>query len=120
MGVSYLGMLLTGSIPALMILSIFNGLAWAFFPILITVPFQLPGIQPRQMAVALSFTIMMTSVGTSLGPLITGFLQEATGDLKLSLFLISFASLSLCVAGFTLRFGGVGAPQRSPAAVSGN
>ncbi len=101
---TYVGMLLTGSIPVLMLVSLFNGLSWGFFPILITVPFLLPGIRPRQMAVALSFTIMATSVGTSLGPLITGFLQEATGDLRLSLLIISFPSLSLCVAGITIRF----------------
>ncbi len=120
MCVTYVGMLLTGSIPALMILSFFNGVAWAFFPILITVPFQLPGIQPRQVAVALAFTIMSTSVGTSLGPLITGYLQEATGDLKLSLLLISFASLSLCVSGLTLRFGRASAPRGTPAAAPGD
>ena len=111
---TYVAMLLTGSIPALMVLSFFNGIAWAFFPILITVPFLLPGIRPRELAVALSFTIMMTSVGTSLGPLFTGFLQEATGDLKLSLFVVSFASLSLCFSGLTLRIGRATALETSP------
>jgi len=49
--------------------------------------------------------MMMTSGGTSLGPLITGFLQEALDDLKMALFLISFTSISLFIAGSTLRFG---------------
>ena len=99
------GMVLTGSVPALFILSFFNGVAWAFFPILVTVSFHLPGIRPRELAVAFAFTMMMTSVGTSLGPLITGFLQEALDDLKMALFLISFTSISLFIAGSTLRFG---------------
>jgi len=111
---TYAAMLLTGSIPTLMVLSLFNGIAWAFFPILITVPFLIPGIRPRELAVALSFTIMMTSVGTSLGPLFTGFLQEATGDLRLSLFVVSFACLSLCLSGLTLRFGRTTATEVSP------
>ena len=98
------GMVLTGSVPALFVLSFFNGVAWAFFPILVTVPFHLPGIRPRELAVAFAFTMMMTSVGTSLGPLITGFLQEALDDLKMALFLISFTSISLVIAGGTLRF----------------
>ena len=98
------GMVLTGSVPALFVLSFFNGVAWAFFPILGTVPFHLPGIRPRELAVAFAFTMMMTSVGTSLGPLITGFLQEALDDLKMALFLISFTSISLVIAGGTLRF----------------
>ena len=108
---SNVGMVLTGSVPALFILSFFNGVAWAFFPILITVPFHLPGIRPRELAVAFTFTMMMTSVGTSLWPLITGFLQEAFDDLKLALFLISFTSITLVIAGGALRFN----PQRQPA-----
>ena len=74
---TYVGMVYTGSIPALMLLSLLNGVAWAFFPILITVPFHLPGIRPREIAVAISFTIMTLSLGNALGPLATGFLQEA-------------------------------------------
>ncbi|SVA03611.1 uncharacterized protein METZ01_LOCUS56465 [marine metagenome] len=101
---SNLGMVLTGSVPALFVLSFFNGVAWAFFPILVTVPFHLPGLRPRELAVAFAFTMMMTSVGTSLGPLLTGFLQEAFDDLKLALFVISFTSVSLILAGSTLRF----------------
>jgi predicted MFS family arabinose efflux permease len=100
-----LGMVLTGSMPALFVLSFFNGVAWAFFPILVTVPFHLPGIRPRELAVAFAFTMMMTSVGTSLGPLFTGLLQEALSDLKTALFLLSFTSVSLILAGSTLRFG---------------
>ena len=102
---SNIGMILTGWVPGLFLLSLMNGVAWAFFPILITVPFNLRGIRPRELAVAFSFTMMMTSVGTSLGPLITGFLTEATGDLQLALFIMSFTSISLIIAGMTLRFG---------------
>lgn len=102
---SYVGMLMTGSIPALLALNFINGVAWGFFPILITVPFHLPGIRPREVALALAFTIMVSSLGMSLGPLITGFLQGPLGGLKLTLFLVSFSSLSLSVAGLTLRLG---------------
>ncbi len=109
MAATYAGMLLSGSIPVLIALNFLNGIAWGFFPILITVPFHLPGIRPREVAIALAFTMMSTSVGSALGPLITGYLQEPLGGLKFSLLLVSFASLSLCIAGFTLRFGTVGA-----------
>ncbi|MBC8279953.1 MAG: hypothetical protein H8E48_04125, partial [Chloroflexi bacterium] len=99
-----IAMVLTGSVPALFILSFFNGVAWAFFPILVTVPFHLPQIKPRELAVAFAFTMMMTSVGTSLGPLFTGFIQEVSDSLKVALFMISFTSVSLIIAGSTLRF----------------
>ena len=100
-----LGMILNGSVPTLFVLSFFNGVAWAVFPILVTVPFHLPHIKPRELAVAFAFTMMMTSVGTSLGPLFTGFLQETFDDLKMALLLISFTSVSLILAGSTLKFG---------------
>ena len=114
------GMLLSGNIPSLLILAFFNGVAWAFFPILVTVPFHQPGIRPRELAVAFAFTMMMTSLGTALGPLIIGFVQQATEDLRLALFVVSFASLSLCVAGSILRFGVQQPSEPSPKPVTGN
>ena len=105
MPVTYLGMILTGSIPILIGLSILNGVAWGFWPILFTVPFHLPGIRPRQVAVAVAFTMMMSSIGTALGPLVAGFLQQALGDLQQTLFVISFTGLSLTVTGVFLRTG---------------
>ena len=103
MPVTYLGMIMTGSIPILIILTLLNGVAWGFWPILFTVPFHLPGIQPRQVAVAISVTMMMSSIGTALGPLSAGLLQQALGDLQQTLFIISFSGFSLTAAGIVLR-----------------
>ena len=102
---SFLGMILTGSVIMIYAMSIINGVAWTFFPILITVPFNLRSIQPRQLAVAFSFVMMLISIGQALGPLFIGFLEEATGDLMLAMFIASFTPLSLVIAGTTLRFG---------------
>ena len=111
---SFLGMILTHSIPVIFLMSIINGIAWTFFPILITVPFNLRGIQPRQLAVAFSFVMMLISTGQALGPLFIGFLEEATGDLRLTMFIACFTPLSLVIAGLTLRFGNE--PATAPAA----
>ncbi len=105
MPVTYLGMIMTGSIPILIGLTILNGVAWGFWPILFTVPFHLPGIRPRQVAVAVAFTMMMSSIGTALGPLTAGLLQQALGDLQQTLFITSFTGLSLTAAGIFLRTG---------------
>ena len=105
MPVTYLGMILTGSIPILIGLTLLNGVAWGFWPILFTVPFHLPGIRPRQVAVAVAFTMMMSSVGTALGPLAAGLLQQALGDLQETLFILSFTGLALTAAGLLLRTG---------------
>ena len=105
MPVTYLGMISTGSIPILIGLTILNGVAWGFWPILFTVSFHLPRIRPRQVAVAVAFTTMMSSVGIALGPLTAGLLQEALGNLQQALFIISFTGLSLTTAGIFLRTG---------------
>ena len=102
---SFVGMISNGWVPAMFLFGAVNGLAWAFFPILITVPFTLRGIPTRELAVAFSITMMWVSMGIALGPLITGYLQELTGNLKLSMFLISFAPATLLLAGSTLGFG---------------
>ena len=102
---TYVGMALTGSISLLIALALVNGIAWGFWPILYTVPFRLPGIRPRQVAVGLAFTTMMTSGGIALGPLITGFLQGGLGDLRQALIIVSFTGLSLTAAGILLRPG---------------
>ena len=112
--VSFLGMILSGSVALIYTMAIVNGVAWTFFPILITVPFNLRGIQPRQLAVSFSFTMMMISVGQAMGPLFIGFLEEATDDLKLAMFIACFTPLSLVIAGATLSFGRQPAP--APAA----
>ena len=111
---SFLGMILFESVLLIFLMSIINGIAWTFFPILITVPFNLRGIQPRQLAVAFSFVMMLISTGQALGPLFVGFLEEATGDLRLTMFIACFTPLSLVIAGATLRFGHESAP--APAA----
>ena len=111
---SFLGMVLFSSVPIIFIMAFGNGVAWTFFPILITVPFNLRRIQPRQLAVAFSFTMMLISTGQALGPLFIGFLEEATGDLKLTMFIASFTPLSLVLAGTTLNFGHQ--PDPAPAA----
>ena len=102
MAFTYVGMTQTGSLPLLLALSVLNGIAWGFWPILYTVPFQLPGIRPRDIGVALAFTMMMISAGTVLGPLVAGFLQEVV-SLKVALLILSFFALSLSAAGTFLR-----------------
>ena len=113
---SFLGMILFDSVPIIFLMSIINGVAWTFFPILITVPFNLRCIQPRQLAVAFSFVMMLISLGQALGPLFIGFLEEATGDLKLTMFIASFTPLSLVIAGATLGLG----RQPTPAPAAGD
>ncbi len=105
MAATFVAMTQTGSIPVLLALTFVNGIAWGFWPVLYSVPFHLHGIRPREVAVGLAFIQMMSSAGIALGPLATGLLQELTHDLGLSLAIVSFGSLSLCMAGLLMRHG---------------
>lgn len=100
---SYIGMTLTGSPLLLLVLAVTTGVAWGYWPVVASVPFQIPGIRTREVAVANTFMLTINSFGFMLGPLITGFLQEALGDLQLTLTVVSFAALFLTVAGLLLR-----------------
>ena len=52
LAVTSAGLLWTGSIPILLLLFIVQSFGWSFFPIIMTIPFELPGIKPREIAVA--------------------------------------------------------------------
>ena len=102
MTVTYLVMIRVDSIPLLLVVSAINGIAWGFWPILSSVPFYLPGIRPREVAVAVSLVMTMSSFGTFLGPSVTGILQDRLGDLRVALLIVSFAPLSLSLSGTLL------------------
>lgn len=103
MAVTYLVMIQVESIPLLLLVSVLNGIGWGFWPILSSVPFYIPGIRPREVAVGTSLVMTLAALGTFLGPLVTGILQDRTGDLGLALTFVCFAPLSLAVAGTVLN-----------------
>lgn len=103
MAATYFGMTRIDSPPLLALASAANGVAWGFWPILSSVPFYLPGVRPREVAVAVSLIMTTATFGTFLGPTIAGTLQERLGDLRTALSVVCFAPLSLTVAGTLLR-----------------
>ena len=116
---SYAGMTMTDSIPMLILLTTLNGVGWGFFPILYSVPFTLPGIRIREAAIGVSVITVCVSIGSVIGPLAAGFLQEALGSLRVTLFILSFTGLSLSLSGVFLRAEGtqVVAETAEPASV---
>ena len=90
------------SLPLLMVFSFVNGLSWTFFPITSTIPYELSGIKPREIAVAMSFQMTAMWAGTVIGPVLAGFVHDTSGDLKLALMITSLCPLLLAAAGFLL------------------
>ncbi len=102
---TFVAMTMTGSLPLLLVLTFVNGAAFGFWPVLFSSPFHLPGIRPREIAVSLAFIQMSSSGGISLGPLVTGTVQQFTGDPRLSLIVVSFAAIGLSAAGVAMKHG---------------
>ena len=98
----YLGLLSTSSLPLLFLLSILSGMAFGFWPVLITILYELPGIKPREVVMASGFMYTLLWAGGAIGPLLVGFAQETTGSLKEALVITCFAPLTLVVAGILL------------------
>ena len=77
--------------------------------------YELPGIKPREVAVASSLVYTLLWAGGAVGPLTVGFLQESTDSLKVALLVISFAPMTLAAA--SLLFAERG--RRVPSLVTG-
>ena len=102
MALSYAGMLYTGSFFNLAMLSIANGLSVTVFPVIFTIPFELPGIKPREVAVASAFVRSIMMSGAIIGPVLTGALQQSFGDLRLALTVACLASTTITAAAILL------------------
>lgn len=103
----YAVMALTSHVPLLMVMSFIAGVGGGYFPVLYTVPFQLPVRHPKQVSVGIAFFLTMVSAGSVLGPLATGYLQELFDELRLPLLIVGLSSLTLCLAGLMLRPAGL-------------
>ncbi len=102
MTVTTIGLLLTGHLPYLVLISISQGLAFSIFPILMTIPFELPNIKPREIAVANGFIETFFVGGAMLGPIVAGGIQQITGDQRLALMITSVCALTLTATGLLL------------------
>ena len=97
------GMMLTGSLPLLVLCSIAQGLAWGFMAIAISYAYELPGIDTLEVAVAVSAVVTIFMLGTIIGPVIAGAIADATGSLFIALMVSSIVPLGLCVAALRLH-----------------
>ena len=98
----YVAMSQLGSPALLMMAAFFAGAGSGYFPVLYSVPFALPAGHPKQVGVGVAFILTSVSLGTLLGPLLTGFLEELFDRLDIALFITGLAPLSLVICGLLL------------------
>ena len=111
----FLALLYVESEPLIILLSVLKGFSFSFFPVLMIMVFLLPGIKPREVGLGLAFMETSIWVGAAIGPLMVGFLQEATDNLRFALTVSSFSPLSLIIAALLLQAGRGSTPSEIPA-----
>ena len=84
-------------------ISVVRGTAFLYFPITMIMVYQLPGIRPREVAVGVAFMLTSVWIGSAIGPLLVGFVQEVTGDLGFALYTIAFTPLVMLVSAAILE-----------------
>ena len=108
-----LGLLVLDSVPILLIMPVVRGIASIYFPVLMIMVYQLPGIRPREVAVGVAFMQTSIWIGTAIGPLLVGFVQEVTGDLGFALYTTAFTPLVMVAAAAILQVQRSGSSIRS-------
>ena len=82
------------------------GLVWVATPAMQVLPFDFPGITPREVAVVSSLVITFMGLGFAVGPVTTGAVAQLTGSLQTGLIV-------LCLGTIVGVFAGLLYPSRS-------
>jgi MFS transporter, DHA1 family, purine base/nucleoside efflux pump len=98
-----LGILFSRSFSILAVLWLFWGIAELYFPIIMTIPYELPGIKPHEVAVAGAFVLSVYTFGSGLGPLLGSYLAGITGSLKWALGIICVFPILLFITGLIIK-----------------
>lgn len=83
-------------------------LGWAcmqVYPTILTLPYELPGIKPREIAVVSSFLFTVFTLGLVVGPLLTGVLQQMTGSLRTAFLVVPLVHMGIFVVAFASEHG---------------
>jgi MFS family permease len=94
-------------IPLLLPIGAF-GLGWAcmqVFPTIMTLPYELPGIKAREVAVVSSFLFTLFTVGLVIGPILTGVLEQMSGSLRTAFMVVPLVHLGIFVVAFASEAG---------------
>lgn len=97
-----IGMTMSTSVPLLWTYSALHGVGFSFIGLIWTVPFEIPEITHRQIAVVSGFIEGVGRLGGVLGPAFVGIAWDVTGDRVWPMVISSFFGLTMAVAGLLL------------------
>jgi predicted MFS family arabinose efflux permease len=72
----------------LMVLLTGVGVVWIVSPVMDVLPFEFPGIRPREVAVITSLVKTCSGLGFALGPMVVGLVAQLTGSLQRGLLVL--------------------------------
>ena len=97
------GLLLTSNVAALVGFGLITGFAWGFMTVIITIPFTLEDIDPREIGVGISFIVTLFMVGAIVGPIVSGAVSDVTGSLRMALIISAIVPVGLLLAAPAVR-----------------
>ena len=65
-----------------------GGVVWIVSPVMEVLPFEFPGIRPREVAVVTSLVKTCSGLGFALGPMVVGLVAQLTGSLQQGLLVL--------------------------------
>jgi predicted MFS family arabinose efflux permease len=72
----------------LMVLLTGVGVVWIVSPVMEVLPFEFPGIRPREVAVITSLVKTCSGLGFAIGPMVVGLVAQLTGSLQQGLLVL--------------------------------
>ena len=83
-------------------IALFGVMAWLYFPVVFTIPMELPGMTPERVGVVVAAVMSAGNVSGFVFPLVVGVLSDQTGGFRPGLALCSGLAAALLIAGYLL------------------
>ena len=83
----------------LMLLITGLGIVWIIYPVIQVLPFEFPGISPREVAVINALVLTLTGLGFAVGPVVTGIIAQVTGSLETGLLVLCLGTVIGIISG---------------------
>ena len=106
MTLSCVGLLYATNFWVLLPLMVGFGVSWGYIPLVLALPFEIPRISQREIALASALLTMLFLAGGIVGPVVVGTVSDATGSMRIALLVAVLSSIGIIVSSLfiTRRF----------------
>ena len=106
MTVTCVGLLYTTDFWVLLAFMVGFGVSWGYIPLVLALPFEIPRISQREIAVASALLTMLFLAGGIVGPVVVGTISDLTGSTRTALLVGALTPIGIIVSSpfITRRF----------------